>query len=312
MNALKSFTNGFRTTVQSNNKTYGTVVYHNRTKKSVATKRLIGRFVDSWLDERLENLPEPELCGTPAPLRLFNKFDVLTPPDWNVGLDEPPKPVRRFSSASSEGKYRRAKEQIREAAEAYYQTSQTNTGKQVEDVAVGESEHPDLITTATSTQTPFGVDSGSDGDAIFTTLKDKVEKVGRSGCWNPVVHLKADKELTYFLKLKYFMRERTPVLVNSMVTDCRMYFRDQATNLSHETQYDKATRSIAAAMIVDSREVGLRAILRTRGNYLAMDKIAQFHTGNLGGGVGTFLTRWRRSKIKTNRIGPWNAVHQAV
>lgn len=91
-----------------------------------------------------------------------------------------------------------------------------------------------------------------------------------------------DKDIYYYMKIKYFMKERTPAMVNQIITDCRVYMNKQGSLMNTKEDYDLISSLVLALWLPSKEELRFRSAIK---NPVVLDgvyAINQFAKGNLG------------------------------
>jgi hypothetical protein len=101
-------------------------------------------------------------------------------------------------------------------------------------------------------------------------------------------YIKADEELTYWLKSKYFMKGRTHATLSMMVNDARVWMlkqkngdKDKYTLQSYE-DYFVMTRAIMSSFIIDDEELAFRALMKNPQQLDAQQHMLSLFNGDLG------------------------------
>ena len=53
------------------------------------------------------------------------------------------------------------------------------------------------------------------------------------------------KDLYYYLKIKYFMKERTPAMIQQLVSDCRVYLNKKGSGMDTKEDYDLVNAAVS-------------------------------------------------------------------
>lgn len=92
----------------------------------------------------------------------------------------------------------------------------------------------------------------------------------------------ADEKLTYHLKCKYFMKKRDSGAMHQMVSDARIYMLKNKHTMDNEADYDKMTRAVMAAFMVDANELEFRQRLKNETVYDGLVHVSATASGDLG------------------------------
>lgn len=113
------------------------------------------------------------------------------------------------------------------------------------------------------------------------------------------------KDLYYYLKIKYFMKERTPAMIQQLVSDCRVYLNKKGSNMDTQEDYDLVSAAVLAVWLPCKEELRFRAAMK---NPVVLDGINAINNvcrGNLGRAgklVDPTPKVSRFSKLTTNEV----------
>jgi len=91
-----------------------------------------------------------------------------------------------------------------------------------------------------------------------------------------------NKDIYYYMKIKYFMKERTPAMVQQIITDCRVYLNKEGSKMNTREDYDLVSSLVLALWLPSKEELRFRSAIK---NSVVLDgiyAINQFAKGNLG------------------------------
>lgn len=120
-----------------------------------------------------------------------------------------------------------------------------------------------------------------------------------------VVQQVIKKDLYYYLKIKYFMKERTPAMIQQLVSDCRVYLNKKGSNMDTQEDYDLVSAAVLAVWLPCKEELRFRAAMK---NPVVLDGINAINNvcrGNLGRAgklVDPTPKASRFSKLTTNEV----------
>lgn len=94
--------------------------------------------------------------------------------------------------------------------------------------------------------------------------------------------LKFSEKLTYYLRIKYFMRPRDYHLLNQMINDARNYLIKASHTVDNESDYLVMACSVSAAFLVTEEEIACREQIKHIDGLDNMRKINELGKGSLG------------------------------
>lgn len=111
--------------------------------------------------------------------------------------------------------------------------------------------------------------------------------------------VKFNEKLTYYLRIKYFMRKRDQHLLNQMVNDARNYLIKAGNTVDNQSDYLTLTTSVTAAFLITEEEIECRESVKTMENLDSMRKINELSSGQLGHLPHRGLKEWLSSQTNT-------------
>lgn len=132
-------------------------------------------------------------------------------------------------------------------------------------------------------QTGTFCESGTGTDDVHIPRRTfKVLKRAAFKSYRECDSIEADERLTYQLKCKYFMKVRDSGTMHQMISDARVLMVKAGADLDCEADYEKMTRAVMAAYLVDAAELEFRQRLKNSDAYDGLVHISDTARGNLG------------------------------
>lgn len=90
------------------------------------------------------------------------------------------------------------------------------------------------------------------------------------------------KDIYYYMKIKYFMKERTPGMVQQIVNDARVYLTKKGNELNTREDYDMISSLVLAVWLPSREELRFRSAMKNAVVLDGIDAINKFNKGDLG------------------------------
>lgn len=100
--------------------------------------------------------------------------------------------------------------------------------------------------------------------------------------YRKAVEAVVNKDIYYYMKIKYFMKERTPGMVQQLVNDCRVYLTKNGSKMDTEEDYNMVSSLVLAVWLPSKEELRFRSAMKNATVLDGINAINQFHKGNLG------------------------------
>jgi hypothetical protein len=147
-----------------------------------------------------------------------------------------------------------------QASDAFYST----------EVSVGVQTNTDFVSCGTST-------GGYKQRTMF-----RIPKRSQFKRYKTYGYIHADPDITYHLKSKYFMKRRDAATMQQMCSDARLFLLKKGHSMDNDEDYEKLTRGIMAAFLVDDAELEFRSRMKNPDNYDSL----KHHNATLEGDLG--------------------------
>lgn len=132
-------------------------------------------------------------------------------------------------------------------------------------------------------QSGMACETGTGTDDVHTPRRTfKVLKRKSFKSYRDSDGIEADERLVYQLKCKYFMKVRDSGTMHQMISDARVLMVKAGAEMDNEADYEKMTRAVMAAFLVDAAELEFRQRLKNSDVYDALVHISDTARGNLG------------------------------
>lgn len=158
------------------------------------------------------------------------------------------------------------------------------------EIVVVASADPQLVSDAFySTEVSVGVQTSTDFVSCGTSTgayKERtifrIPKRSQFKRYKTYGYIHADPDITYHLKSKYFMKRRDAATMQQMCSDARLYLLKNGHSMDNDEDYEKLTRGIMAAFLVDDAELEFRSRMKNPDNYDSL----KHHNATLEGDLG--------------------------
>lgn len=178
-----------------------------------------------------------------------------------------------------------------ELLDKYAQPNQVPKSKDhLNDIAVAVTAEPQLpgaefysteVSRGVQTITDF-VSCGTSTGAYKQRTMFKIPKRSQFKRYKTYGYIHADPDITYYLKSKFFMKRRDASTMQQMCGDARLYLLKNGHTLDNDEDYEKMTRGIMAAFLVDDAELEFRSRIKNPDNYDSL----KHHNATLEGDLG--------------------------
>lgn len=90
------------------------------------------------------------------------------------------------------------------------------------------------------------------------------------------------KDIYYYMKIKYFMKERTPGMVQQIINDARVYLTKKGSQLNTEEEYQMVSSLVLAIWLPSREELRFRSAMKNAVVLDGISAINRFNKGDLG------------------------------
>lgn len=124
---------------------------------------------------------------------------------------------------------------------------------------------------------------------VMATDKLRITPASRKrSLYRDAVSQVVDKDIYWYLKIKYFLKERTPTMINQLVADARVYLTKQNKALNTEEEYKMISAAILAVWLPSEEELRFRAAAKNKVVLDGIHAINELARGNLGRAARVF------------------------
>jgi hypothetical protein len=124
------------------------------------------------------------------------------------------------------------------------------------------------------------------GPAEHSILMDHQVNIPNKSTVNKVVRgvktMKTYSKLYYYLRTKYFMKFRDPVVLQQLIADARTWMLKNGMNTEDAVHYAVFTSAVMTAFIVDREELEFRQLIKDSDNWKNMAHLNKTIRGDLG------------------------------
>lgn len=147
-------------------------------------------------------------------------------------------------------------------------------------------------------------DSEKDGDfGILNAMMTIPDKAKTRKLVSKSVVVRSHRRLTNFLKIKHFMKSRTVPLINTLITDARVWLMKDGRKCDTDEDYLVMTSSVMAAYMVQEEELAFRELLRNVENHRNTRDLNSLIDDGILGHVGV-LDQLKYTESTINRLKP--------
>lgn len=90
------------------------------------------------------------------------------------------------------------------------------------------------------------------------------------------------KDIYYYMKIKYFMKERTPGMVQQIINDARVYLTKKGSSLNTKEDYEMISSLVLAIWLPSREELRFRSSMKNAVVLDGINAINRFNKGDLG------------------------------
>lgn len=120
---------------------------------------------------------------------------------------------------------------------------------------------------------------------------------------NKSLVVRSHRRLTNFLKIKHCMKSRTVPLINTMITDARVWLMKDGRKCETDEDYIVMTSSVMAAYMVQEEELAFRELLRNVENHRNARDLNSLIDDGILGHVGP-LDQFKYTESSINKLKP--------
>lgn len=109
-------------------------------------------------------------------------------------------------------------------------------------------------------------------------------------------------DMYYYMKIKYFMKERTPGMVQQIINDCRVYLTKSGSLMNTKEDYELVSSLVLAIWLPSREELRFRSAMKNDVVLDGIEAINQFNKGNLGNRFSIPIPSVSRPSLLTKQV----------